>query len=291
MRTRVVGIIIKEGQILLMHRVKNGEEYYVLPGGGIEENENTEDALKREIKEELSLDISKHELAFEIDNKGSREIYYLITNFNGTPKLGGPEKEKMNEQNQYYPEWFNLVKASELKNLLPREAVDKIRRLLATHPSPEYRKAIPRKRMASGVLLFNKEEKLLIVKPSYKDYWSMPGGIIDANESPRQTALREVTEEIGIQPEQCQFLCLDYISAEKERDEMLEFTFYGGKLDQKQIENIKIDEDEISDYKFVDTDEAMDLFGGKGSKLGKKLPKYLEALKQETVIYLENGEE
>jgi ADP-ribose pyrophosphatase YjhB (NUDIX family) len=33
---RAAAVIIKDGKILLMRRVKNGREYFVFPGGGIE---------------------------------------------------------------------------------------------------------------------------------------------------------------------------------------------------------------------------------------------------------------
>jgi 8-oxo-dGTP diphosphatase len=57
MRQRVSGIIIKEGKILLIRRVKEGREYFVFPGGGVEDNESVEEALVRELKEEASIDI------------------------------------------------------------------------------------------------------------------------------------------------------------------------------------------------------------------------------------------
>lgn len=288
---RVAGIIIKDGKVLLMRRIKNGEEYYVFPGGSVEEGENLEEALEREIKEELSLDIKNYEKIFEIENRGNKETYYLIFDFNGTPELGGPEKERMNEQNQYYPEWLNLIKAAELKNLLPREAVAQVKRLPETYPSTEYYKSIPKKRMAAGVLIFNTENKILLVKPSYKEHWSIPGGVTDSNESPRQTAMRETKEEIDIDLKLCQFLCVDYISPKDKVDENLQFIFYGGILNKEEIRKIKIDKDEINDYKFVNTDKAMELLGGVERKLGKRLPRYLDALKSNMAIYLENGEE
>ncbi len=273
-----------------MRRIKNGEEYYVFPGGSVEESESVEDALKREIKEELGLDVLKYDLAFEIENRGVKEVYCLVTDFSGTLQLGGPEKERMNEQNQYFPEWFNLIKASELKNLMPREAINKLRSLPETHPNPEYYKAIPKKRMAAGVLLFDEHNKLLLVKPGYKKHWSIPGGITDANESPRRTAIRETKEEVDIDLKLCQFLCIEYNSDKENIDESLQFIFYGGILDKEQVENIKIDEDEISDYRFASIDEAIEMFGGTERKLSKRLPKCIEALKNRTAIYLENDE-
>ena len=287
---RVTGIIIKDGKILLIRRIKDGEEYFVFPGGNMEEGEKEEETLAREIKEELNLDVINYQKVFQIINRGVEEVYYLATEFKGNVELGGPEKERMSEQNQYYPEWFGLIKASELKNLFPREAITELRRLPETHPNPDYYKAIPKKRMAAGVLIFNEKDQILLVKPSYKNHWSIPGGVANADESPRQTIIRETKEEINIDLSLCQFLCLEYISATKEIDENLQFIFYGGVLDNEKMQNIKIDKDEISDYRFVDTDKAVELLGGTGRKLAKRLPKCFEALKNKTTVYLENSE-
>ena len=285
---RVAGVIIKDGKILLMRRVKNGEEYFVFPGGGVEEDESLEEALEREIKEELGLDIKNYKKIFEVENRGVKEVYYLIFNFSGAPQLGGPEKERMNESNQYYLEWLELVKAAELKNLFPREAVEKLRRLPTTHPNPEYYKSLPRKRMAAGVIMFNKKEELLLVKPGYKDHWSVPGGIVDKDESPCYAAIREAKEEVGIGIKTCQLLCVDYNQAKGAEDERLEFIFFGGKLLDEEVSKIKVDGDEISEYEFFKTEDALLLLKGKWNS---RLPKCLEALKNSTAIYLENGEE
>lgn len=130
MPKRVAAVIIKDNKILLMRRIKEGQEYYVFPGGGIEENESAEDAIIREIKEELPLDVKIDKLLFRIENRGQQELYFLIKEFSGTLKLGGPEKEKMNKNNQYYPEWIDLDTASNLSNLYPEEAKRKIKELI-----------------------------------------------------------------------------------------------------------------------------------------------------------------
>ncbi len=285
---RVTGVIIKDGKILLIRRVKNGEEYFVFPGGGVEEGETQEEALKREMKEETGLDIVKPEKIFEIENRGVKETYYLVMEFSGTPQLGGPEKSRMSEQNQYYPEWLELMKAAELKNLFPREAVEKLRRLPQTHPNPQYYKALPKKRMASGALIFNDNDELLLVKPSYKDNWSIPGGMIDEYESPREACMREVKEEIGIALKDLKFLCVEYTRKIETKDENLFFMFYGGKLNSQQIGEIRTDLDEISEFKFTKTEEAAKLIG-ESKVLARVLLKCLKVIKNNTPVYLENG--
>ena len=55
------------------------------------------------------------------------------------------------------------------------------------------------KRVASAsVILEDADGRALIVKAHYKDYWTFPGGMLDDRESPKQAAIREVFEEVGI---------------------------------------------------------------------------------------------
>jgi 8-oxo-dGTP diphosphatase len=129
MPKRAVGIIIKNNKILLMRRVKNGQEYYVFPGGGVEDGENAKMAAIREMNEEVSLDVKLDKLLFKIDNQGRQEYYFLIKEFKGTPELGGEEKERMDKDNQYYPTWIILDKIPNLDNLYPEEAKERIIKL------------------------------------------------------------------------------------------------------------------------------------------------------------------
>ncbi|MCX6716561.1 MAG: NUDIX hydrolase [Candidatus Taylorbacteria bacterium] len=62
----------------------------------------------------------------------------------------------------------------------------------------DYYKNLPKKRMGAGAIFLNEKDEILIVKPSYKDFWSMAGGVVEKNESPKDACIREVKEEIGI---------------------------------------------------------------------------------------------
>lgn len=144
----------------------------------------------------------------------------------------------------------------------------------------DFYKVLPTKRMGVGALIFNDSGQFLLVKPHYKDHWSIPGGIVDKEESPRQACLREVEEEIGIKLQGVKFLCVDWVPTKGDKNEALQFIFYGGKLTKDQAADIKIDSEEISDYRFVDVTEAVDLLGGPKRNLVRRLPKCLEALKK-----------
>lgn len=124
MRTniRVSAIIIKNKKILLIHRIKKGDEYWVVVGGGVEEGESTDEALKREVLEETCLSVMDHKLLGNV--KGERDVdhFFYRCNVNeGEPCLGGPEKEDNCKENWFNPEWVEIDKVSELKSLYPGE--------------------------------------------------------------------------------------------------------------------------------------------------------------------------
>lgn len=123
---RAVGIVIRGDKIALIHRIKNGEEYYVFPGGMVEEGETSEEAVVREVGEELGLECTIDKMLFELDNSENKEIYYLMKDCAGDLVLGGPEGERANKDNQYILEWRKLSKIMDMENLHPKEVAEKI---------------------------------------------------------------------------------------------------------------------------------------------------------------------
>lgn len=124
MRTnkRVSAIIIKENNILLVHRKKKGDEYWVVIGGGMEEAENLEEALMREVLEETGLALVDYKfLGNKSDSLDHEHYFYSCKVSGGNPTLGGPEKEENCEENWYNLEWVEIEKIGDLKNLYPLE--------------------------------------------------------------------------------------------------------------------------------------------------------------------------
>lgn len=139
MNKRAGAIIIKDGKILLIHRfMKDWGEYWVFPGGGVDEGETIEQAMVREVMEELSLTVTESKLLFDVFNPFTmgnhfpprQEYYFLITGFTGEVKLGGSEAEEMSEDNQYYPTWVDLAQIKEMENLQPDVVREKVIEIL-----------------------------------------------------------------------------------------------------------------------------------------------------------------
>ena len=79
---RVAGLIIQEGKLLLV--TGYDADYYWTPGGKIDEGEYHEQALRREMKEELGIDVSNPRFFTQMDylnphsNKDQTSYYYLV---------------------------------------------------------------------------------------------------------------------------------------------------------------------------------------------------------------------
>ncbi len=149
----------------------------------------------------------------------------------------------------------------------------------------EYYANLPRKRVASGALFFNKSEELLILKPTYKDHWTIPGGVVNKDESPRDACVREVKEEIGLNKQVGKMLCADYIK-DNGTGENVVFVFDGGILSDEEIERIEIPKDEIANFDFLLKDEALKLFS---NGQFRRLKNIFYSQKVAGAIYLENG--
>lgn len=72
-------IIIEDGRILVMHRNKEGSQYYTLVGGRINEGESIEEGLAREIMEETGLKLTSQRLVYtEAHNAPYNEQYIFL---------------------------------------------------------------------------------------------------------------------------------------------------------------------------------------------------------------------
>lgn len=116
-KIRAVSILIKGDEVLLIHR-KNEKEYFVFPGGGVEE-ETVEEAVIRELQEETMIEVKINKLLYHhIYDNNTEQYFYLCSYVKGIPGLSedSEENKKMQEGKDFYdPKW---IKIEELKNML-----------------------------------------------------------------------------------------------------------------------------------------------------------------------------
>lgn len=111
-------------------------------------------------------------------------------------------------------------------------------------------KGLPKRFSSSVMLLETSDGKLLAVKSDYKAYWSLPGGIIDPNETPRQTAIRETLEEVGVAVDEKDVSFVAVVDRKSEVAQTYQFIFKA-PLPDAAIESITLQASEIDEYELV----------------------------------------
>lgn len=99
----------------------------------------------------------------------------------------------------------------------------------------------------------NPNGDVLLVEPSYKQHWEIPGGLVEANESPRQAARRECREELGIDVPVGELLCIDFLVAHGGRPEGFMIVFDGG-VTSLEVDRLALQADELLSARFVPPD-------------------------------------
>ncbi|HSE35002.1 MAG TPA: NUDIX domain-containing protein [Candidatus Paceibacterota bacterium] len=78
------------------------------------------------------------------------------------------------------------------------------------------------RRSKLGVLsLVVRDGRILLVRPSYRPYWELPGGMVEEDESLEEAGKRETLEEAGVQIESYAFMLGSYRRALWRRDDTI----------------------------------------------------------------------
>lgn len=144
-----------------------------------------------------------------------------------------------------------------------------------------------RPRVAAGVLFFDADGRVLVVKPTYKDSWDVPGGYVNDGETPSEAAVREVREELGLDVTLLSTLVLDWAPHPAEGDKFL-ILFDGGVLTPADTERIQLVDGELSEFTFIDVPSAGEVLI---DRLARRVIAAASAHESGATLYLERGAE
>ncbi|MEV1013258.1 NUDIX hydrolase [Micromonospora sp. NPDC049801] len=145
---------------------------------------------------------------------------------------------------------------------------------------------LPRKRMAAGLLLTDPRGRVLLVEPAYKASWEIPGGCVEADESPYQAAVRECREELGLTLTPGRLLVMDWVPPQPGRTEGVMFVFDAGTLTSEQTDRIVLPPTELRSWSWCDQPAAHERLP---ALLARRVAAAREARGQGFTRYLENG--
>jgi ADP-ribose pyrophosphatase YjhB (NUDIX family) len=121
---------------------------------------------------------------------------------------------------------------------------------------------IPRIPASAGALITDGAGRLLILKPTYKKGWTIPGGQIDPGESPWDACRREALEECGLVIRHGRLACVDFRPQRPDRPGGVRFLFDCGAFPDDELAGIQLQEAEISEHKLAPVEEALALLSG-----------------------------
>ncbi|WP_432886356.1 NUDIX domain-containing protein [Kribbella sp. CA-245084] len=150
----------------------------------------------------------------------------------------------------------------------------------------EYAAGLPRKRVVAGVVFRAGDGRVLLVEPSYKPNWEIPGGAVEADESPWDGAVRELREELGWERAVGRLLVVDHVHAYDGRPEAIVFVFDGGVLSEAEVEELEFPDGEIVSAGFYDPAETRHLVK---PLLADRVEAALAAAREGSVWFCEGG--
>jgi len=131
--------------------------------------------------------------------------------------------------------------------------------------------------VAAGALITDLSGRPLLVKPNYRDHWTVPGGICEHGEPPHQGCAREVAEEIGLALTPGPLLAIDWSQpfGGKQRP-IMHLIFDGGTL--ADGDGIVLQSEELDEFRFTERTE-----------LAGYLPPHIEARVRAALAGREGG--
>lgn len=129
MRTRAGIVLIEDNKVALIERHRAGLDYFVFPGGGVDEGESPEQAAVREAMEELGVEVVIRQKVAEIQIETSRQIYFLVERVAGEFGTGRGEEFTDSDPSDpsegiYVPIWMPIEELSQREKVYPVQLVE-----------------------------------------------------------------------------------------------------------------------------------------------------------------------
>lgn len=133
---RVAGLLIHEGKLLIMQ--DENQPYYYVPGGRVMLHEKSEDTMKREMKEELSIEVNIKRMLWVNENFFSEETmnerfheicFFYLLELKDNQILNRGEQFVVNENGKihtYYWKSFEQLKDVQLYPLFLKEKITEL---------------------------------------------------------------------------------------------------------------------------------------------------------------------
>jgi 8-oxo-dGTP diphosphatase len=114
--------------------------------------------------------------------------------------------------------------------------------------------SVPKLALSASGVLRDRQGRIALVRNTYRDGWSLPGGVVDDNEAPADAAVREVREELGHETHApVTLLAVQWAARGSGTQQFLSLTFDVGFCEDPSA--LVPQEDEIAEIAFFPLDD------------------------------------
>lgn len=143
---------------------------------------------------------------------------------------------------------------------------------------------------SAGALIFDRRGRLLILRPTYKSGWTIPGGVMEADgETPWQACQREVSEECGLEVSSARLACVDFRPPRPGRAGGIRFLFDCGQLADDALSTITLESVELAEHRLVAVRDALPLLRKPIRRRVRAVRRLDGKARHRGCVYLEDG--
>lgn len=150
------------------------------------------------------------------------------------------------------------------------------------------------KRVIAHVLFTDTAGRVLLLATTYKSDYELPGGVVESGETPRDGAIREVAEEIGLLLNLAAPALVDWMPPSLGWSDAIEFIYDAGVLDEQAVGLLRLDPSEIRAAHWVapdDLDEVVtELSARRLRAILQARSEGLAAGRRPAAVFTENGQ-
>ncbi|WP_067127954.1 NUDIX hydrolase [Microtetraspora malaysiensis] len=247
-----------KGRILLLRQAPGTAVpgLWELPSTTVEGGEPPEHAAKRGLQEETGLDVDLDGYAGHCDYGTARGVarQFVFTAYADS----GPDVVLSAGHDDYTWRHDDALPA------VRKEALDLIRRIAPSKPqldADEWQHSLPRWHVGANALVRDQSGRILIVRPGRSRTFQLPGGQVDAHETPQDAAGRELHEETGLRLPVGPLLAISFEHPSPGWDHPTQIMLFDLGVVDSTTTRIIAHDPEIDEHRWVYPDEAEALLG------------------------------